>query len=115
MPAVRPERQNDALENEFSLMQEAVRRIRDLRNKYTVPHQNRLDAAIKATGEAVALQHMTYHIREMSGLPRSQSMQPPKSRNLQLSLFWVKWKFMWTACSTLKRNWSDSKSKKKIW
>ncbi|MEZ4747230.1 MAG: valine--tRNA ligase [Calditrichia bacterium] len=68
-PAVRPERQNAALENEFSLMQEAVRRIRDLRNKYTVPHQNRLDAAIKATGEdAVALQHMTYHIREMSGL-----------------------------------------------
>ncbi len=68
-PSVNMERQNETLETEFALMQEVVRRIRDVRNKYTVPHQTKVKATVKAAGkDALALQHVTYHIREMSGL-----------------------------------------------
>ncbi len=68
-PQVNPERQNDALEAEFALMQEVVRRIRDVRNKYTVPLQNKIPVRVKAHGsDARALQNMTDHIEQMAGL-----------------------------------------------
>ena len=68
-PSARPEWESDELEAEFALMQEVVRRIRDIRNKYTVPLGDKVTVLIKAEGaELERLQAMTYHIREMAGV-----------------------------------------------
>lgn len=68
-PAPHPDWEDDALEDEFRLMQEVVRRIRDIRNKYTVPLNKEIDALVKAAGkDAETLRHMTYHIKLSSKL-----------------------------------------------
>ena len=68
-PAPHPNWEDDALEDEFRLMQEVVRRIRDIRNKYTVPLNKEIDALVKAAGkDAETLRHMTYHIKLSSKL-----------------------------------------------
>ena len=66
----------------MTVMQEVVRRIRDIRNKYAVPPQKRLSASIKASGkDAQRLQNMTYHIQLMAGLDAlaiDENAQKPK-------------------------------------
>ena len=66
-PVARQERIDDHLELQFELMQEVVRRIRDIRNKYNVPPGNTVDVLVKATGDDAAnLTAMTYHIGIMA-------------------------------------------------
>jgi valyl-tRNA synthetase len=81
-PQVQSHWQNNDLENDVTVMQEVVRRIRDIRNKYAVPPQKRLSASIKASGkDAQRLQNMTYHIQLMAGLDAlaiDENAQKPK-------------------------------------
>ena len=70
-PRSNPDWDDDDLEKQFELMQGVTRRIRDIRNKYTVPHVNKLEALVRADGiDAENLDKMTYHISEMSNLEK---------------------------------------------
>ncbi|NUQ39911.1 MAG: valine--tRNA ligase [Calditrichaceae bacterium] len=68
-PRPRSEWENSALEGEIELMQEVVRKIRDVRNKYTVPHSKKVAVQLKANGQdAAALQKMIPHIQKMAAV-----------------------------------------------
>ncbi len=70
-PKPNAEWEDDDLERQFQLMQGVTRRIRDIRNKYTVPHVKKLEALVKAeNSDAENLAKMTYHIKEMSNLSK---------------------------------------------
>lgn len=72
-PSVNPDWEDDQLEAEFALMQDVVRRIRNIRNKYTVPLNKEVDAIIKAGGsDAKNLENMTYHIKRSAKLATFQ-------------------------------------------
>ncbi len=60
--------EDDALEAEFERLQGAIRRIRDLRTRYTVPPRKELPVAIRAP--KAALEHLEHHRLLLQDLAR---------------------------------------------
>ena len=53
-PEIRKDWQADALEQRFAFLQEVTRAIRDIRGKYGIGPNQRLDASVRASGDAAA-------------------------------------------------------------
>jgi valyl-tRNA synthetase len=68
-PALIPELRDLELENDMALVQEVVREIRNVRNKYNVAPRTQLEAHIEAPPETVArLEPHRHHVESMAGL-----------------------------------------------
>jgi valyl-tRNA synthetase len=68
-PQPRREWEDESLEAEIELMQGVVRKIRDIRNKYTVPHPKAVTVQIRAEGKnAQIVEKMTFHIQKMANV-----------------------------------------------
>jgi valyl-tRNA synthetase len=87
-PRPHAEWEDDTLEGEIELMQGVVRKIRDIRNKYTVPHPKAVAVQIRAEGKnANILEKMTFHIRKMANVSTvkiSASAAQPKLSAVQV-------------------------------
>jgi valyl-tRNA synthetase len=68
-PLPRRKWEDESLEAEIELMQGVVRKIRDIRNKYTVPHPKAVTVQIRAEGKnAQIVEKMTFHIQKMANV-----------------------------------------------
>lgn len=87
-PQSHPEWEDDTLEKEIDLMQGVVRKIRDIRNKYTVPHPQKVAVQIKAEGaDAITVEKMIPHIQKTSNVSTvtiSSSAVPPELSAMQV-------------------------------
>jgi valyl-tRNA synthetase len=70
-PSQRPEWKDAKLEEEFDLLREVIRAIRNVRSKYNVPPKNRLPVLIKASGPSAEV------LRRLAGHIQSQGLVEP--------------------------------------
>jgi len=80
-PQPRPEWHDAAMEDRFDFLRDAIRAIRDIRNKYSVPPAKKLTANVRAAGSsAEAMVRGGHLVRHMAGIERleisSQAARP---------------------------------------
>jgi valyl-tRNA synthetase len=83
-PTPEPAWEAPALEAEFGVLRDVIRRIRDLRSSYTVAPGRRLPCAVRTGGEALAslrrLSHHAVHLARLSELTLGEDVpRPPRS------------------------------------
>jgi len=68
-PTAQAEWIDDRIEDDFALVQEVIRSVRDLRSRYQIPPSKEVDALIKAEGQSAdILSRMKHLIRHMGGI-----------------------------------------------
>ncbi|MBL4846833.1 MAG: valine--tRNA ligase [Planctomycetes bacterium] len=82
-PVPHPGWEGDALEAEFTRLQEVIRKLRDVRSKYNVPPKKALPGAIEASGDALAsFERLGRHVSNLvnlSSLEVAESLTAPEN------------------------------------